>query len=74
MKNLINRINELARKEKSLGLDEVEKEEQKELRKKYIENFRSSFKDTLMQVKVVDPMGNDVTPEKLIKEQNQKKN
>lgn len=74
MKNLIQRINELARKEKSLGLDETEKQEQKELRSKYIENFRSSFKDTLMQVKVVDPMGNDVTPEKLIKEQNKKKN
>ncbi len=74
MKNLIPRINELARKEKTIGLDELEKQEQKELRTKYIESFRSSFKDTLMQVKIVDPMGNDVTPEKLIKEQNKKKN
>jgi len=74
LKNLIPRINELARKEKTIGLDELEKQEQKELRTKYIESFRSSFKDTLMQVKIVDPMGNDVTPEKLIKEQNKKKN
>lgn len=74
MKNLIPRINELAKKEKSIGLSEVEKQEQKELRTRYVENFRGSFKDTLMKVKVVDPLGNDVTPEKLIKAQNKKKN
>ena len=74
MKDLIKRINELANKSKTTELSPDEKAEQAELRKKYIENFRGSFKETLMNVKVVDPDGKDVTPEKLIKEQNKKKN
>lgn len=74
MKELIKRINELANKSKSVGLSEEEKEEQNKLRQQYIQNFRGNFKETLMNVKVVDQMGNDVTPEKLLKEQNKKKN
>lgn len=74
LKELIKRINELANKSKSLGLNEEEKEEQNKLRQKYIQNFRGNFKETLMNVKVVDQMGNNVTPEKLLKEQNKKKN
>ncbi|MBC8591312.1 DUF896 domain-containing protein [Wansuia hejianensis] len=74
MDNLLNRINQLAHKSKTQGLTEDEKLEQIRLRQEYIKGFRASFKDTLMNVKVVDPMGNDVTPEKLIKEQNKKKN
>lgn len=74
MKELLKRINELARKSKSVGLSEEEKEEQNKLRQEYIQNFRGNFKETLMNVKVVDQMGNDITPEKLLKEQNKKKN
>lgn len=74
MKELIKRINELANKSKSVGLSEYEKEEQNKLRQQYIQNFRGNFKETLMNVKVVDQMGNDVTPEKLLKEQNKRKN
>lgn len=74
MKELIKRINELAKKSKSVGLSEEEKEEQNKLRQEYIQNFRGNFKETLMNVKVVDQMGNDITPEKLLKEQNKKKN
>lgn len=74
MKDLIKRINELANKSKTTELTSAEKKEQAELRKKYIENFRGSFKETLMNVKVVDKEGTDVTPKKLIKEQNKKKN
>lgn len=69
MKDLIKRINELANKAKINELSPDEKIEQAELRKKYLDNFRSSFKETLMNVKVVDKEGSDVTPEKLIKEQ-----
>lgn len=72
MKELIKRINELANKEKKQGLSHSEKEEQKLLREKYIQAFRGNFKNTLMNLKVVDPLGNDVTPEKLLKEQNKK--
>lgn len=74
MKELIKRINELANKSKSTGLSEEEKEEQNRLRQEYIRTFRGNFKETLMNVKVVDEMGNDVTPKKLLKEQNKKKN
>ncbi len=74
MKELIKRINELAKKEKTTGLNQEEKEEQQRLRQEYIKVFRGNFKNTLMNVKVVDPLGNNVTPEKLLKEQNKKKN
>lgn len=69
MKDLIKRINELANKSKTLALTEEEKEEQGNLRKEYIEVFRGNMKNTLMNVKIVDEEGTDVTPEKLKKEQ-----
>lgn len=74
MVDLLKRINELARKAKAEGLNDEEKEEQIKLRKLYIEDFRSGFKSNLLNLKVVDAMGQDVTPEKLKKEQNEKKN
>lgn len=64
----------MAKKSKSIGLSQEEKEEQNRLRQEYLANFRGNFKETLMNMKVVDEMGNDVTPEKLLKEQNKKKN
>lgn len=69
MKDLIDRINQLAKKSKTIGLTEEEKVEQQDLRQKYIENFRGNFKNTLMNVKVVDDEGNDITPKKLLDEQ-----
>lgn len=69
MKDLIPRINELARKDKSVGLTEDEKQEQIMLRKKYIEAFRGNLKNTLLGVKVVSKDGEDITPSKLKNEQ-----
>ena len=40
----INRINELARKQKSEGLTEEEKQEQFILRREYIDSFKNSLK------------------------------
>lgn len=74
MKELIKKINELANKSKTVGLSQEEKEEQNRLRQEYLATFRGNFKETLMNVKVVDGEGNDITPEKLIKEQNKRKN
>ena len=74
MSNILDRINELARKSKTVGLSEDEKDEQAKLRKIYIEDFRSEFKNNLLNLKVIDELGNDVTPDKLRKEQNKKKN
>ncbi len=72
----INRINELARKSKTTeGLTIEEKEEQKILRQKYLDGIRSSFTNQITTLKVVDPEGNDVTPDKVkqLKEQKQSK-
>lgn len=71
--NLLDRINELARKKKSEGLTEGELAEQKKLREEYIKLFRNQVEDQLATIKVVDEEGNDVTPEKL-KDLKSKKN
>ncbi len=73
MKEMIKRINELANKAKTVGLTDLEKEEQQRLRQEYLAVFRGNMKETLMNVKVVDEDGNDVTPEKLKREQNKPK-
>lgn len=72
MKDLIKRINELARKSKAQGLTLEEKEEQAKLRQEYLQVFRGNMKNTLLNTKVVDAEGNDLTPEKLKKEQEKK--
>jgi uncharacterized protein YnzC (UPF0291/DUF896 family) len=70
MKNMLSkeklaRINELAKKSKSSGLSIEEAKEQSALRKEYLETFRATMRDTIESVKVIDPSGNDVTPEKV---------
>ena len=52
---LINRINELARKKKSEGLTEEEAAEQAKLRKIYLDEFRASFESQLKNIEIVDP-------------------
>ncbi len=61
----LKRINELARIKKEKGLSEAEKKEQLELREEYLNAFRSGMRDHIEGMKIVDPEGNDVTPEKL---------
>lgn len=72
-KDKLARINELAKKAKSTGLTEIEAKEQSKLRGEYLQTFRSSMFNTLKSVKIVDPEGNDVTPEKLKRVQQQDK-
>ncbi|MCT2536399.1 DUF896 domain-containing protein [Aquibacillus koreensis] len=64
-KEKIERINMLARKSKSEGLTKEEKEEQQTLRQEYLKNVRSSFKNQFKGMTVLDPNGEDVTPEKV---------
>ena len=72
MDKLLQRINELARKSKTeIGLTAEEKVEQKDLRQQYIQNFRGTFNEILLNATVYDPEGTDVTPEKLKKVQRQ---
>lgn len=73
-KEKINRINQLSKKSKSEGLTDKEKDEQTALRKEYLRSVRGSFKNQLKSMKVMDPEGNDVTPEKVrdLQERNKK--
>ncbi|NLM73462.1 MAG: DUF896 domain-containing protein [Clostridiaceae bacterium] len=57
-KNIVDRINELARKAKNEGLTEEEKQEQKVLREKYIAAFRQSLTAALDSMVLVDTDGN----------------
>lgn len=54
----IDRINELARKQKNEGLTEEELAEQKVLRREYIDSFRASLMSQLDTIYVVDEKGN----------------
>ncbi|MDF2670925.1 MAG: hypothetical protein K0R67_3231 [Paenibacillus sp.] len=51
---MIARINELAHKANSVGLTDDEIEERNELRKKYIEAFRTSLRAQLDNIEFVD--------------------
>lgn len=61
MEELIARINELSRKHKSTGLTAEETEERALLRKKYMDNFKSNFRQQLDTIKwAEDEDGNQV--------------
>ena len=53
----LDRINELYRKQKSEGLTEEEKAEQKDLRKRYVANFRKNFEAGLKNISIQNPDG-----------------
>ncbi len=46
----IERINELARKKKTVGLTQAEAEEQQRLRKQYLDEFKANLRSTLDRV------------------------
>lgn len=53
----IDRINELARKQKDEGLTEAEKAEQATLRREYIEAYKQSLIAQLDNIYMVEPDG-----------------
>jgi len=53
----IDRINELARKKKEVGLTEEELQEQAILRREYIEGFKQSLVSQLENTYIVEPDG-----------------
>lgn len=69
MQEILKRINELAKKAKQGTLTEVEKSEQAFLRRRYLKMFRGSLDSILLNTTIIDPLGNDVTPNKLKMEQ-----
>ncbi|KQY86587.1 hypothetical protein ASD24_27565 [Paenibacillus sp. Root52] len=65
----LDRINELSRKAKEDGLNEMEQAERTRLRQEYLQTFRGSINDILLNTTIYDPNGDDVTPDKLKQEQ-----
>ncbi|HDR7793877.1 TPA: DUF896 domain-containing protein [Bacillus luti] len=65
MQNILFRINELAKKERTSGLTVDEKQEQQMLRQNYTKTFRGSLDSILLNTKIVDPNGINVTPDAL---------
>jgi uncharacterized protein YnzC (UPF0291/DUF896 family) len=61
----LQRINELAKKQREEGLTNTEKIEQQVLREDYLRQIRGQVLDTFTGMKVLDRLGNDVTPEKV---------
>lgn len=53
----IDRINELARKSKTEGLTEAEKEEQAKLRKEYITLVHNNLRGQLNNISILNPDG-----------------
>ncbi|PRZ15326.1 uncharacterized protein YnzC (UPF0291/DUF896 family) [Laceyella sediminis] len=51
---LINRINELARKKKTVGLTELERKEQQKLYKVYLGAIRGQVKQQLSNIRFVE--------------------
>lgn len=65
MMDKLQRINELAKKQREAGLSNAEKVEQQVLREDYLREIRGQVLHTFSGMKVMDPDGNDVTPEKV---------
>lgn len=62
---LLQRINELAHKNKAEGLTEAEKQERQQLREQYLKNFREAFRSNIELMQLYDKDGKEVTPEKI---------
>lgn len=64
MDKKVKRINELYKKDKTVGLTPEERAEQQHLREEYAHSFREGLKKTLENVYIVDEKGNEVKLEK----------
>lgn len=53
-KKKLERISELSRKERSVGLNEEEKAEQKELREEYLASIKRNFRSVMENIEVTD--------------------
>ncbi|MDR0271517.1 DUF896 domain-containing protein [Paenibacillus sp.] len=62
---ILKRINELAQKEREEGLTNAERVEQQVLREDYLREIRGQVLKSFQGLTIVDPEGNDVTPEKV---------
>ncbi len=57
IKIVIERINELSRKQRTIGLEDWEREEQEALRQEYLSFIRGQVNETLSKVQIAeDPL------------------
>lgn len=54
LKLIIERINELSRKQRTLGLEDWERAEQEALRQEYLSFIRGQVKETLNKVQITE--------------------
>lgn len=64
----LDRINELAKKQREEGLTNAEMVEQTVLQQDYLREIRGQVLNTVSGITVLDPLGNDVTPDKVREE------
>ncbi len=60
----LDRINELAKKKKTVGLTDAELKEQAELRKSYLEDFRKNLRGQLENIEIKQPDGTIISVKK----------
>ncbi|MBT2569363.1 DUF896 domain-containing protein [Planococcus sp. ISL-110] len=65
MLGILPRINQLAKKAREEGLTNAEKVERQVLREDYLRSIRGQVESTVTSMTVIDPLGDDVTPDKL---------
>ncbi|WP_038704849.1 DUF896 domain-containing protein [Planococcus sp. PAMC 21323] len=65
MIDILPRINELAQKARQERLTDAEKVERQVLREDYLREIRGQVESTVTSMKVIDPLGDDVTPDKV---------
>lgn len=53
-RELINRINELSRKQRSIGLTDEERVEQQKLRRQYLDDIKEQVRGMLDNIEIVD--------------------
>jgi uncharacterized protein YnzC (UPF0291/DUF896 family) len=61
----LDRINQLAKKQREEGLTNAERVEQQVLREDYLREIRGQVLNTFSALTILDPDGNDVTPDKV---------
>lgn len=65
MIGILPRINQLAKKARQEGLTNAEKVERQVLREDYLRSIRGQIESTVTNITVIDPLGDDITPDKV---------
>lgn len=61
----LTRINELSKIAKEIGLTKAQEVERQVLREDYLRQIRGQVESSVTGLTIIDPLGNDVTPDKL---------